>query len=132
VRVALALVVVLLAGCGGGGSPDEAVVAKTDLKVTVWPNGLGGDETFWQLRCDPVGGDHPDAETACATLAALKDPFAKLKPTPRCEEIPGASPEVARLEGTYRGEKVDETFDRSSGCVFERWDRVAPVFPTGF
>lgn len=131
--MALALAVTLLAGCGGGGgSSDGAGSHKADLKVTVWPNGLGGDDVSWQLQCDPVGGDHPDAEAACATLAALKAPFAKVKPTPRCDEIPGATPEVARVEGTYRGKTVDEMFDRSSGCVFERWDRLGPVFPTGF
>jgi len=135
-RIALALAVVLLGGCGGGdgggGEAAETTVHEVDVVVTVWPNGLGGDEASWVLQCDPLGGDHPDGEAACATFAALNDPFGKVKPVPRCNEIPGATPEVARIRGTFRGRQVTEMFDRSNGCVFERWDRLGPVFPTGF
>ncbi len=129
-RLAAALAVLALAGCGGDGG--EGAVGDVELRVTVYPNGVAGDSTTWTLECNPVGGDHPDREAACAHLAALEDPFAKIKPVPRCDEIPGASPEVALIEGSFRGREVEETFDRSSGCVFERWDRLGPVFPTGF
>lgn len=133
-RIAIALAVVLLAGCGGGSDGDAAGTgaSEIDLIVTYFPNGVGGDNNVWQLKCEPVGGDLPDREAACAKLATLKNPFAKLKPTPRCDEIPGATPDVAQIKGTYRGTQVDETFDRSSGCVFERWDRLVPVLPTAF
>jgi hypothetical protein len=133
VRIAVALAVVVLAGCGGGdGAGGEPVEHEVDLTVTVWPNGIGGDETTWVLQCLPEGGDHPDIEGACATLASLDDPFGTPKPVARCEEIPGATPEEARIKGTYLGRRVDEMFDRSSGCVFERWDRLGTVFQTGF
>ncbi len=125
------LAVVALAGCGGGDG-DEGGSGAVDLRVTVYPNGTLGDSTTWTLQCEPVGGDHPDAEAACARLEALPDPFGKVKPVPRCDEIPGATPEVATIEGTFRGRAIKERFDRSSGCVFERWDRLGPVFPTGF
>jgi hypothetical protein len=127
----VAVAAVALAGCGGDGDGDGGGSA-VDLRVTVYPNGVTGDSTTWTLECGPVGGDHPDPEAACARLAALDDPFAKLKPTPRCDEIPGTSPEVALIEGRFHGREIDETFDRSSGCMFERWDRLGPVFPTGF
>jgi hypothetical protein len=130
---AVLALVLAAAGCGGGGGASEDDVShKADLTVTVWPNGLGGDEVSWRLECDPVGGDHPDGEAACATLDSLKDPFGNPKPTPRCDEIPGATPDVARIEGTFRGKQVDAMFDRANGCHFERWDRLGPVFPTGF
>ncbi len=129
-RVLVALAALALAGCGGG--EDEGGGGKVDLRVTVYPNGVAGDSTTWTLQCEPVGGDHPDRDAACARLAALEDPFGKVKPVPRCDEIPGASPEVASIEGDFRGRRVEETFDRSSACVFERWDRLGPVFPTGF
>ena len=125
------LAALALAGCGGGGGEGEGE-GKIDLRVTVYPNGVAGDSTTWTLQCEPTGGDHPDRDRACAQLAALDDPFAKLEPTPRCDEIPGTSPEVALIEGSFRGREVEEKFDRSSGCAFERWDRLGPVFPTGF
>jgi len=130
-RAAALLALALLAGCGGGGSGDGGS-AKIDLKVTLWPSGTNGDSVTWTLRCEPTGGDHPDPAAACAALTAVKDPFGKLKPPPRCSEIPGSSPEVALLEGDFRGRRVRSMFERSSACVAGRWDRIAPVFDTGF
>ena len=130
-RAAALLALVLLAGCGGSGSGDGGN-AKIDLKLTLWPTGTNGDSISWRLECEPTGGDHPDPEAACAALTAVQDPFGKLAPPPRCEEIPGSSPEVALLEGEFRGRKVRAMFDRSSACVAGRWDRIAPVFDTGF
>lgn len=120
-----------LAGCGGSGA-GESGDANVDLTLTLWPNGYNGDSIIWRLQCEPTGGDHPDAEAACAALTSAKDPFGKLPPPPRCKEIPGSSPEVAVLEGDFRGRKVRSSFERSSACVAGRWDRIAPVFPTGF
>ena len=119
-----------LAGCGGGGAEDAGDSA-IDLQLTLWPNGAGGDSVSWRLRCEPTGGDHPDPE-ACAALTAVKDPFGKVTPPKRCKEIPGSSPEVAVLEGDFRGRKVRSGFERANACVSGRWDRIAPVFPTGF
>lgn len=98
--------------------------------MTLWPNGLTDDSVTWELECEPAGGDHPDPAGACAALERYRNPFAKLPKTPRCDEIPGATAEVARIVGTFRGRKILEQFDRSNGCVFERWDRLAPVFGT--
>ena len=127
----LGLAALVLAGCGGGDGAGGGE-SEIDLRVTVYPNGFAGDSTTWTLQCVPVGGDHPDRDAACARLAALDDPFGKVKHVPRCDEIPGATPEVALIEGDFHGRMVEERFDRSSGCVFERWDRLGPVFPTGF
>ena len=120
-----------LAGCGGSDGGDS-VAAKIDLTLTLWPTGVNGDSVVWHLQCEPTGGDHPDPEAACAALTTAKDPFGPLAPPPRCREIPGSSPEVAVLEGVFRGRKVRSTFERSSACVAGRWDRIAPVFATGF
>jgi len=129
-RAAALLALAFLAGCGGG--TGDGGNAKIDLKLTLWPTGTNGDSITWTLRCEPTGGDHPDPAAACAALTAVKDPFGKLKPPPRCKEIPGSSPEVALLEGDFRGRKVRSMFDRFSACVAGRWDRIAPVFDTGF
>lgn len=132
-RVSALLALVLLAGCGGGGASDETSVdAAIDLTVTVWPVGITADSVSWSLQCEPTGGDHPDAAAACATLTAVEDPFGPVPPPARCRDIPGSSPEVAEIEGNFRGRRVDSRFSRESACVAPRWDRIAPVFPAGF
>ena len=125
-----ALTAFLLAGCGGGGSGsgDSAI----DLQLTLLPDGEAGDSVTWTLRCEPTGGDHPDAEAACAALTAVADPFGPVAPPDRCKEIPGGEDDIAVLVGDFRGREVDERFTRESACVSGRWDRIAPVFPTGF
>ena len=128
-RAAL-LTLALLAGCGGGGA--DGGNSAIDLKLTLWPSGLNGDSVTWGLQCEPTGGDHPDPAAACAALTSVTDPFGKVAPPARCAEIPESGPEVAVLEGTFRGRKVRSTFERSSACVTPRWDRIAPVFPAGF
>ena len=129
----VALAALALAGCGGSSGGDgDGSDAKIDLKLTLWPTGRNGDSITWTLRCEPTGGNHPDAAAACAALTAVQDPFGTLPPPPRCKEIPGSSPEVALLEGDFRGRKVRSMFERSNACVAGRWDRIAPVFDTGF
>jgi hypothetical protein len=128
---ALLALVLLAGGCGGGGE-SGGTDAKIDLELTLWPSGVDGDSVTWQLECEPTGGDHPDPAGACAALTSVPDPFGPVAPPARCAEIPESGPEVAVLDGTFRGRKVRSTFERSSACVTPRWDRIAPVFPAGF
>jgi hypothetical protein len=129
----VALAALALVSCGGSGGGDgDGSDARIDLKLTLWPTGRNGDSITWTLRCEPTGGNHPDAAAACAALTTVQDPFGKLPPPPRCKEIPGSSPEVALLEGDFRDRKVRSMFERSNACVAGRWDRIAPVFDTGF
>jgi hypothetical protein len=127
-----ALIAILLAGCGGnsadGGAETDSAI---DLTLTLWPNGETGDSITWTLRCDPPGGDHPDPEAACAALEGVDDPFGPIAAPARCEEIPGGEEDVAVLEGDYRGRAVRSRFSHENACVSGRWDRIAPVFPTG-
>ena len=128
-----ALITLALAGCGGGDAGGGATTADAaiDLTVTLWPNGESGDSITWALQCEPPGGDHPDPEAACAALTAVADPFGPVAPPDRCEEIPGGEEDVAVVDGDYRGRKVHSRFTRANACVSGRWDRIAPVFPTG-
>jgi hypothetical protein len=128
----LALVLLVVGGCGGGEGSSDGGDSAIDLTVTLWPSGVNGDSATWQLQCEPTGGDHPDPTAACAALTAVKDPFGPVPPPPRCKEIPESGPEVAVVEGTFRGRAVRSTFSRASACVTPRWDRIAPVFPAGF
>jgi len=126
-----ALITLFLAGCGGSDDGDTSTAAAIDLKVTLWPNGEAGDSITWTLECEPPGGDHPDPEAACAALTAVADPFGPVPPPDRCEEIPGSDEDVAVIAGDYRGRDVHSRFTRANACVSGRWDRIAPVFPTG-
>jgi len=126
-----ALIVLVQAGCGGGSGADTSAEAAIDLKVTLWPNGEAGDSITWTLECEPPGGDHPDPEAACAALTAVADPFGPVAPPDRCKEIPGGDEDVAVIDGDYRGRQVHSRFTRANACVSGRWDRIAPVFPTG-
>ena len=134
-RAAALLALVLVAGgCGGGedDAGDTVADAEIDLTVTVWPTGVNGDSVVWRLQCEPTGGDHPDPEPACAALTAVDDPFGPVPPPARCKEIPGSSLEVATIAGDFRGRKVRSDFSRANACVTPRWDRIAPVFSSGF
>ena len=126
----LLLLLAIAGGCGGGGG--EGQKAAIDLTVTLWPNGEADDSVAWSLRCEPTGGDHPAAATACAALTAVEDPFGAVAPVARCEEIPGSDEAVATVTGHFRGREVDARFSRENACVAPRWDRIAPVFPAGF
>jgi hypothetical protein len=131
-----------LAGCGSQQS-DNGPAAKpsgsgvvrpanpqTDLTVSVKAAQTAA-ATTWKLTCGPVGGDHPDARAACASLDAAKkqakDPFA---PTPKdqmCTQIYGG-PQVATVKGTWQGKTVDSTFSRKNGCELKRWSDLSPIF----
>lgn len=126
-----ALITLLLAGCGGDSDGEAGAEGAIDLELTLWPDGEAGDSITWILRCEPTGGDHPDAAAACAALAAVPDPFGPVAPPRRCAEIPGGEDDVAVLEGDYRGHEVRSRFSRENACVSGRWNRIAPVFPTG-
>jgi hypothetical protein len=132
-----------LAGCGsqqpgGNSAPSSSgsgVVSpvpspQTDLTVSVQAAPTAPAKT-WKLTCDPVDGNHPDAQSACASLAAAEkkgvDPF---KPTPKdqmCTQIYGG-PEVATVKGTWQGKQIDSSFSRKNGCEIKRWSDLAPLF----
>ena len=121
----------LITGCGAFGSADSSTsgtsttASRTDLVVTVWPQGRGRSRQ-WTLRCDPVGGSLPNAATACAQLTAEA-----LRPLPRdtiCTQIYGG-PQRARVRGRIDGRAVAASFSRSNGCEIHRWDSVRFLFP---
>lgn len=121
VGVTAALLAAVAAACGDGMT---AAQPSASLTVTVWPQGKAeGGARKWTLRCNPTGGTHPAKARACRRLAQLKEPF---KPVPRdavCTEIYGG-PHEARVTGTFRGKRVNASFNRRNGCQIARWDRV--------
>jgi hypothetical protein len=130
-----------LAGCGsqqsgnstatptGSGVVRPGAAPQTDLTVTV-RGAPSATATTWKLTCDPVGGDHPDAQAACAALAGAKkqskDPFAPTATDQMCTQIYGG-PQVATVKGTWQGKAVDATFTRKNGCEIQRWSDLGKV-----
>ncbi|WP_088320950.1 SSI family serine proteinase inhibitor [Kineosporia sp. R_H_3] len=136
-----------LAACGGGSSaaggspvpsltlssqsptavPTPTASGATSLTVVVVDDGSG--PVTWRLECDPPGGDHPDPAAACAALDAKG--ATALLPVPKdqmCTMVYGG-PEKATVEGTWRGNPVSTTFDRSNGCEIARWTALAGLLP---
>ena len=76
------------------------------------------------LTCDPAGGDHPNAEAACAKLAeAGAQIFEPVPADQACTMIFGG-PQTATITGTFQGENVDASFSRANGCEIDRWDAL--------
>ena len=126
--VVLVVAALAMTGCGqsdSGGSTAGA--ASLDISIS-----LGAKEAptkVWTLHC-PSGGTLPDAELACRNLDRLDDPFGALPKNFACTEIYGG-PQVADVQGTFRGKPVNTRFTRTNGCEIARWNRVLFLFPSG-
>ncbi len=126
-----------LIGCGPqAGTPSDRGQATTvpdhapeSTRLTVTVGTGGSAQRTYTLGCDPPGGDHPDPEAACAALAAARRPFAPVPKDLQCTQIYGG-PQTATIAGTWRGEQVSASFDRTDGCEIARWDALAPVLGT--
>lgn len=107
-------------------SPGGADASGEGLTVEV--DDGSGAVTRWTLTCDPVGGDHPDPEAACAAIAEAggAGAFAPVPADSMCTQIYGG-PQTARVSGTLGGALVAATFSRENGCEIARWDDLAPL-----
>ncbi|HEY5787094.1 MAG TPA: SSI family serine proteinase inhibitor [Microlunatus sp.] len=106
------------------GSPGGA----SQLTIVV-DDGAGSTST-WTLACDPTGGDHPDAEQACAAIEGHRS---ALNPVPKdrmCAQVYGG-PEKATITGTWRGEEIFAALARTNSCEIARWDALVPLVPSG-
>lgn len=106
---------------------EPATPVAADLTIVVDATGEGATTTY-TLTCEPIGGDHPDAEAACAAIAV--GGLAAFEPTPMgvaCTEQWGG-PQTATVTGTVAGEAVTAEFNRTNGCEISRWDALAPLF----
>jgi hypothetical protein len=115
-----------------GGSPSTTSPASpatpiaAELTITLDETGDGATRTF-TLTCAPAGGNHPQAQAACAALAAAgPEAFAPVAPDRMCTEIYGG-PQVATVTGTVAGQPVNATFSRTDGCEIARWDALADL-----
>ena len=103
----------------GGDLPAE-------LTITLDETGSGVAREI-TLTCVPTGGDHPDPQAACATLADVGvGAFAPPPKDQMCTEQWGG-PQVALVFGTVDGTAVQARFSRTNGCEISRWDAFAPL-----
>ena len=106
------------------GSPGEA------SRLTIVVDDGAGSTSTWTLTCDPAGGDHPDAERACAAIEGHRS---ALNPVPKdrmCAQVYGG-PEKATITGTWRGEEIFAALTRTNSCEIARWDALVPLVPSG-
>jgi hypothetical protein len=100
---------------------------RTDLRITVWPDGAKKPAHRWTLQCGPTGGTLANAARACSQLAAMQRPFAPVPPDLACTEIYGG-PAVALVTGMHKGRRVWARFSRTDGCQIDRWKRHEFLF----
>jgi hypothetical protein len=136
-RLAAFAVTSALAAAAAGPLPPlplGRLLASPD-RLTVTVSGSGNDQVDgeYRLECRPVGGNHPEAEKACARLEEFakqgRDPFAAEPKRQMCTFQDGG-PATARVTGTWHGQKVDRTFRRKDGCAIARWSDLEPVLPS--
>jgi hypothetical protein len=109
----------------GAAAPATPVPSKVSLDISV-SGGPGKPVERWTLRCDPVGGTHPDPAQACAVLLKAKTPFAPVRKGVACPMIL-ASSKTAKVTGIYFGRHVDTTFIQG-GCQLARWAKIGQIF----
>lgn len=105
---------------------QSAAVRPAAVSLVIKVTGPGGPPRRWTLRCDPVGGTHPDAATACWVLLHAKNPFAPMPRGPMCPAN-AIGARAASVTGTWFGHPVDATFIQS-GCGLLRWTKISQIF----
>ena len=78
---------------------------------------------FWQLSCNPAGGNHPQPNLACKEIKRAVSPFKKPANDEICTKIYGG-PQQATVTGTWAGKKVNRKFTRTNGCGLNRWQQL--------
>ena len=124
------LAVLAVAGCGEDSEPSapgNSTASPASLEISISSGAKGPPTKVWTLRCPP-GGTLPDAAQACLNLERLHDPFGPVPKSVACTEIYGG-PEIADVQGTFRGKPVNTRFLRTDGCEIARWNRVRFLFP---
>ena len=114
--LAVALVVGVLAGCGGASNDQgpSATRVPTRLVVVIRPHGSPDDEQRIPVNCP--------GDKRCDRLRT-----ADLSPPPKdvaCTQIYGGDA-TALVTGRIGGKDVYATFNLTDGCQIERWRRLS-------
>jgi hypothetical protein len=128
VKVAVfALAALAATGCMGRTMSGSSPAGKTSLQISISVGAREAPTKLWTLRC-PDGGTLPEPTRACSRLDRLANPFAPVPKNVACTEVYGG-PQMADVQGTFRGKPVITRFLRTDGCEIARWDRVGFLFP---
>jgi hypothetical protein len=112
--------------------------APSGAELVLVVGGQGAEQPPVTLSCDwrtgVVGGDHPQAEQACADLLeAVRsgNPFAPVPPGTMCTQVYGGDA-VVEVSGAILAEDggpvdVQGRFALNDGCEMERWERMGAV-----
>ena len=115
---------------GRPGLPDDGgtgSTAPTELDIRVVA-AEGAEPTVMTLTCEPAGGDHPNAEAACAKLAAAGSEILEPVPADQACTLIFGGPQTATVTGTFDGAAVEASFSRDNGCEIDRWDTLGTEF----
>ena len=126
---AAALLVAVLAACGGPSSGPLASPSPEPVEVLTIVHDDGDSVTTWELSCGPPAGTHPDPEVACAVLQD-RDPevLAPAEPGRVCTQQYGG-PDTATVAGRWGGRAVDVAFGLRNGCEIARWRSLVGLLP---
>jgi len=114
----------LVAGCAG----PSVGTGGSGLTI-VYDEGRGGAVTTWKLTCDPIGGDHPDAEAACEALTQNAASALPAVPADRvCTQNIGG-PQTASVTGRWNDADVESRFTLVNGCEIARWQALTGLLP---
>lgn len=109
---------------GSGSSAGTTSAAKVSL--TVAESGAGSAGRHWTLRCEPAGGNFPDAAAACAKLMRFRTIFSPSPHHVMCPMIM-ADARTYIVYGTFLGHKVHQSIV-DGGCDLTRWHELNQVF----
>jgi hypothetical protein len=102
---------------------------KTQLDITVYPNGQGLEPVLkYRLTCSPSGGTVPQPDRACSALVALPHPFASVPTGTMCATFV-LGPQEAIITGSYLGVTVNAHLVLRNSCEVGRWRALRAVVP---
>lgn len=92
--------------------------ASTHTSFTLTVSSPDGDVEVVELECDPPGGTHPNAKSACVELHRARGDFDKLAD----HQVPMSCtleyrPVTAEAYGTWHGQPADWTREFGNGCA---------------
>lgn len=104
-----------------------AAAADGELTMTVTPQEQNTTSVF-TLTCNPDGGSHPAADTACAEIEAAQGNFASLPGEPGKLCTLEYQPVTVTATGTWRGQQVDyqQTFPNTCALISETGSVFVP------
>jgi len=106
-------------------SIDPVPSDESAFTLLIW--GPGAESRGVELRCDPVGGAHPDPQAACDALAATAGDFTKLTAADGSFACTMELRQVTAIAiGTWRGQTVNWSQEFSNPCVLRA--NTGPLF----